>query len=223
MLPTAATASARSRRRSSSALSGSPRMLLRAASAVNAMPEQGRPELVVEVAAQPAPFLFDGGDRRSAGLLEVLSQGTGAQRLGQQRSRDPQHVLVACGQGQVARPQADHDLADRVWPQGERQPPGVGDRGSRGGELGAAGGQTRVRQHEGLADGAGREYGVIADPVGDPGRGVERVWPAAEEQFVGDAAQRDAQPVEADCVQGGDEREDTLRLVVPPCEVQAGQ
>ena len=108
-------------------------------------------------------------------------------------------------------------------PRESGSPPGVGDRGSRGGELGAAGGQTRVRQHEGLADGAGREYGVIADPVGDPGRGVERVWPAAEEQFVGDAAQRDAQPVEADCDQGGDEREDTLRLVVPPCEVQAGQ
>ena len=43
MLPTAATASARSRRSSSSALSGSPRMLLRAASAVNAMPERVGP------------------------------------------------------------------------------------------------------------------------------------------------------------------------------------
>ena len=42
------------------------------------------------------------GDRRSTRLPEVLGQGTCAQRLGQQRSHDPQHVLVA---------QADHDLA----------------------------------------------------------------------------------------------------------------
>jgi hypothetical protein len=41
-------------------------MLLRAAPTVNAMPE-GRPELVVQVAAEPTPFRFDGGDGRLAG------------------------------------------------------------------------------------------------------------------------------------------------------------
>ena len=139
----------------------------------------------MQLAAEPAAFLRDGRDGLAAGLDEVLGERPGAQRLGQQRDGQPQHLLVAGGERQVARPQPHHQLPGAVEVEG----PGVGGLGARDRERYAVDHQRGVRHDQRLADRPQRDERVLADPAGHGGGGAQRVRALAEQQLVDHAAQ----------------------------------
>ena len=164
-------------------------------------PGEPRAEAVVQLAAQPAPFLLDRRDRLAARLDQVLGQRPGAQRLGQQRDGQPEHLLVAGRERQVARAQPDHQLAGAVEVEGA----GVGGLGAGRRQRYAVDQQRGVRDDQRLADRPQRHDRVRADPAGHRRRGAERVRPLAEEQLVDDAAEDDAGGVVGRGAQRGDE------------------
>jgi len=96
----------------------------------------------------------------------------------------------------------------------------VGDGGAGGGELDTTRREARIGQDERLADRAQREHGVIAHPVDDPGRRVERVGPVAEQRLVDDSAQHHPERVERGCGDGPDQGEDPRRRVRLSQELQ---
>ena len=155
-------------------------------------------------------------------ILRSSSRARARRVLREQGRHDAQHVLVARRQGQVAGAQPDHDLGHRVVAQPERQGAGVGDDRSRRRDLGPVDREARVRQHERLSDRAQRQHRVIADPVDDPGGGVERVGALAEQHLVDHAAQHHAQGVERRSGEQSDDRENAGRGVGQAEHVEDG-
>ena len=121
--------------------------------------------------------------------LEIRRERTRTKRLGQQRGHDPQHPLIGRRQAQVAGPEPDDHLADGVFAERQRQAPRVRDGHTGARQLLATHHETGEREDHRLAHCSERFDGIVADAVRDLGCGVERIWPAAEEELVDDGAE----------------------------------